>query len=247
MIVDFSSCGGKLMLVDFKARVVEYFTKELGHSIKHMSLEPSNYVNPLYRVVILDDDYAMAKVIDFTEYTCKFTMHSKSAIHHTSDMSYEWQLFNIKKTTDINDRIALVSSYLDFCDKLLDERIKDFVDYLPTLPEFQTALEELTELCNHFWTLGDKNLKDRVTLIKTHKDEIQLETDIRCSTMAFSNKLNSAIDYIKSSNTSVITEQEQAELIEEIQELKDRNDFNGNHLLYKMDTALGYIGEKAQE
>ena len=28
--------------------------------------------------------------------------------------------------------------------------------------------------------------------------------------------------------------------------IKDKNDFNGNYLIYKMDVALGYIGGKEQ-
>ena len=233
-------------MIDLKDRVSTFFYDKLGFCAKDISTLPSSYTYPVYRFIIDDDDYAMGKVVDFTENTCKFAMHSKAAIHETKDFTYEWQLFNVEETNDPKERALVSASYLDFCSILLDEKSKDFIEYLPSLHEIKSSLQDLTELCEHIWTLEDKFADDRISLIKNNKDEVNFETDIRSMSIRFCNIISQAIKNASDTNSSLITDQEKQEIIESLQELKDRTEFKGNHLLYKMDTALGYIGKKEQ-
>lgn len=233
-------------MTDLYSKIQEYFTKNLGYDIKSCSLEPSRGVYPLYRVVVDDDDYAMVKVVDFTETTCTFTQHSKASIHNTADLTFDWQMFNIEKAEDVQERILITTEFLKYCDTLLSERASDFIEYLPSLYEFETSLYEMQEICDHILRLQNILLEDRVSLIKNHKDEVDLETDIRSMTIGFTKTLKNAIENVENASSILITPKEQEEVAEELKELHGKLEFSGNYQIYKMDLALGYIGGKEQ-
>lgn len=233
-------------MTDLYSKVQEYFTKNLGYDIKSCSIEPSRGVYPLYRVVVDDDDYAMVKVVDFTENTCTFTQHSKASIHNAADLTFDWQMFNIKKAEDAQEKIHLTTEFLKYCNNLLSERASDFIEYLPTLYEFETSLNEMQDICDHILKLQDIFLENRVSLVKNHKDEVDLETDIRSMTIGFTKILSNAIENVENTSSVLITPEEQEEVSEQLKELHGRLEFSGNYQIYKMDLALGYIGGKEQ-